>query len=359
LSFSPDGTRLASADDGNIVRTWNLKENADVTSTLLADNGSNITQIAASPDRKWIAGGGNDGTIALWDAQTGAFGHVTMASNNAAIKDLAWNHANVVAAIDENNVVNVVALDAKQATVNIQTKLTPNQHVAWADADDRIAVPANWDGVELFDAKSPALPPVSLADDKKQAWGVAPIWGSGSLLVSYTGGEIRIWNLASQQSTVTLSSPRPTPGSTDSVGSLSVSPDQHLLATSSGDGVVPIYDLAKRSVLQILETQSQKIAAVAFSPDGRRLAALGNDSWLYVWTIGDGGAALEFAITARRSLVGNAGDSQVQATWVDWIANDRIAVATNTAAINVITIDPDKWLHRIDGLAVSTTAAAQ
>jgi WD40 repeat protein len=282
-------------------------------------------------------------------------------SGNSAIEDLAWNRANVVAAIDDNNTVNVVPADASQAQIVIPIKSTAGQHVSWADGDRRIAVPMNENGVLLLDPQSPGGQPVAFGAGNKQAWGVAPIPGGQLLLVSYVGGDIAIWDLTSGKSLDPPMSNRQTAaGNRIGVGSLSVSPDKQRLATQSGDSTVPIYDIGKRAIWQALETQSPQIAAVAFSPDGRKLAALGSDSRLYVWTLGDNAAALDFAVTmlTRRSIVGDASKRQGDhATWLDWIADDRIAVATNIAAISIVCIDPDKWLKRIDSLAVGPTAS--
>jgi WD40 repeat protein len=359
LSFAPSGTRLASSAADNTIRIWNLTQNTDATFEFYVGSGADINQIAVSPDQKWIAGGGFDGTIEVWDAKIGTSGRLTKSAGNFAIQDLAWNQANVVAAIDDNNTVNVLSADASQAPINIPIKTSAGQNVAWADGDRRIAVPMNENGVILLDPQSPTSEPVSFGAGNKQAWGVASIPGSQLLLVSYVGGEIEIWDLASKKSIGSMSNPQTAPGNRIGVGSLSISPDKHLLATQSGDSTVPIYDIGKRAIWQALETQSPHILAVAFSPDGHKLAALGDDNRLYVWTIGENAAALQFAVTVvtRRGIIDDAAKRRDHATWLDWIADDRIAIATNIAAISIVCIDPDKWLKRIDSLAVAPTAS--
>ena len=359
LSFAPTGARLVSTDTDGTMRIWDLAQNTDVTFAFYADNGADIGQLAVSPDRQLIAGAGSDGTIAIWDAKTGAMGRLTKTSGNFAINDLALNNAHVVAAIDDGNAVTVVPADTKQAAVNIALGRVAGQHVAWADADTRIAVPMNEDGVALIDPASPAGAPVTFGAGTARAWGVAPIPESRSLLVSHIGGVIEIWDLASRTKIEPpMTNPQAAPGNRIGVGSVSLSPDKHWLATQSGDSTVPIYDFDKRAFWQALETQSPQIWSVAFSPDGRKLAALGNDGRLYVWTIDHNAVALEFAVTVitHRGIVGDAANRHDQAKCLDWIADDRIAVATNIAAISIIGTDPDKWLKRIDSSAVGATA---
>jgi WD40 repeat protein len=359
LSFAPNGTRLVSTATDGTMRIWDLAQNTDITSALYAGNGAEIGQLAVSPDQQWIAGGGSDGTIAVWDAKTGATGRIAQAPGNSAIEDLAWNHTNAVAAVDDNDAVSIVSADASQAPINIPIKTTAGQHIAWVDSDRRVAVPVNQNGVILLDPQAPTGEPISFGAGDVQAWGVRSIPGGRLLLVSYVGGAIDIWDLESRKSIGSLSNPRTGQGNRIGIGSLSVSPDKHWLATSNGESSVPIYDIDKRAIRQALETQSPQILSVAFSPNGRKLAALGDDSRLYVWTFDDSSAVLEFAVTVvmRRGIVGDAADRHGYATWLDWIADDRIAVATNIAAISIIGTDPDKWLQRIDSFAVSSTTS--
>jgi WD40 repeat protein len=212
-------------------------------------------------------------------------------------------------------------------------------------------------GVFLVNARSPEDQPVPIGDTgRDEAWGVAAIPGAGSLVVSYIGGEIKIWDLTSRRLVGTLPNPQTKKGNKIGVGSMSVSPDRNLLATSSGGGFVPVYDLAGHTIWQQLETQSPQISRVAFSPDGQKLAALGSDNRLYVWLIGPHDATLYLAVNVifQRAVVGDAARNNEHATSFDWMSNDHVAIAVNGAAISVVGIEPDKWLKRLDGLALTS-----
>lgn len=76
LAFSPDGQRLASVDDGlGTVKVWEVSSGAQ--RLVCAHGREGVVGVAFSPDGKLLAsGGGNDkdkiGTVKLWDAGTGA-----------------------------------------------------------------------------------------------------------------------------------------------------------------------------------------------------------------------------------------------------------------------------------------------
>jgi WD40 repeat protein/tRNA A-37 threonylcarbamoyl transferase component Bud32 len=78
LSYSPDGTRIASGGMDRTVRMWNVVTGAEIMT--LRGHGersyypefSPVCSVAFSPDGQLIASGSYDGTARIWDAGTGA-----------------------------------------------------------------------------------------------------------------------------------------------------------------------------------------------------------------------------------------------------------------------------------------------
>ena len=69
VSFSPDGTKVASGSDDNMVKLW------DVTSgeclQTLEGHSSFVTSVSFSPDGTKVASGSGDETVKLWDVTSG------------------------------------------------------------------------------------------------------------------------------------------------------------------------------------------------------------------------------------------------------------------------------------------------
>ena len=70
ISFSPDGTTLASGGDDKTIYLWNAQTGAH--QQTLTGHTDDVADIAFSPDGTTLASGSWDKTIRLWDAETGA-----------------------------------------------------------------------------------------------------------------------------------------------------------------------------------------------------------------------------------------------------------------------------------------------
>jgi WD40 repeat protein len=67
LAWSPDGKRIASGGDDNIVRVWD----ATTSQTLLQYRGHTdaVFKVVWSPDGTMIASASADGTVQVWRPQ--------------------------------------------------------------------------------------------------------------------------------------------------------------------------------------------------------------------------------------------------------------------------------------------------
>jgi RNA polymerase sigma factor (sigma-70 family) len=113
------------------------------------------------------------------------------------------------------------------------------------------------------------------------------------------GGTIRIWEVATGKSLQQLR------GGPDEV-LVAFSPRGQILASSPGDNSVRLWDLAAGKELRRLRGAQKRIASLAFSPDGKTLAAGGEaerrDQAISLWEVASGKELRRLAIGGVKAL---------------------------------------------------------
>ena len=69
VSFSPDGSTMASGSEDSDVRLWDANTGGPLHT--LTGHTSGVNSVSFSPDGMMIASGSEDRTVRLWDANTG------------------------------------------------------------------------------------------------------------------------------------------------------------------------------------------------------------------------------------------------------------------------------------------------
>jgi WD40 repeat protein len=198
-----------------------------------------------------------------------------------------------------------------------------------------------------------STPPITVSEIGSLVGHGAPvkavaISANGQLLVSGSRSGVKWWQLHEGQELPTLRSSWPEEPFAG-VSALAFSPDGRLLAAGSGGGAIALWDVTLRRILRLLKAPSG-VKSVAFSPDGRLLAAGGTDGAIALWEssswrlfpplMGHSAAVNSVAFSPdRRTLVSGSEDTSI----VFWDVTTQADTQTGwgrSGSVNAIAISP-------------------
>ena len=273
LAFSPDGTKLASGggagyagsvygDAAGSVRVWDVAAGRELRT--IDPNAIGLTGVFFAADGKsvFVATAEGDmeirGTIRQFDIETGALVSTRPGILRAASGDGRW------LAMEPPGEAQQLRLIEAPDRVVASTARTIGP-VAFSPQGDWVAYGSQAESVFHVQSTQGAAvrEPIRGYDWSREKFALSP---GGTLLAATDGGSsITIWDTATGGIARAL-----TPFG---AGALAFRPDEKVLAGGSqGDSGLRVWDLASKRQLNAADLR-EGVIAMAFSPDGRHLAA--------------------------------------------------------------------------------------
>jgi WD40 repeat protein len=292
LAYSPDGRRLAIADNKDAVSIRDAATGR-VEITLAEPDvslGTSLIDVRFSPDGRSLAAAvvtGPTGKVTVWDATTGRVrgslkGHAGPIINVAFSPDgrriATASHDKTVRLWDAGTCEEIRTVGTHADRVNGVAFSPDGARVATACRDGTVML---WDaatGVELTTLRGHrgSVVGVAFSPDGRR---LATSGGRRADQSEGPPGEVRVWDLTTLRELSNL------PGLTGFIYGVAFSPDGRSLAAAGEDRVVRIWEVATGRERLALRGHQDAIRRVAFRPDGRYLASCGEDRTVRVWDL--------------------------------------------------------------------------
>ena len=324
VAFSPDGTQLAAGDQSGTIRLW---DTGDTSTPLPLGNLSGhryaILQLAFSHDGATLASASEDGTIVLWNTRGPILGGAANASLALAFSPNGKTLA-ISTVIHAHIVIALYSMPARKLA-----GLLPVSGIA--------ALAFSPDGKTL------AVAPTNMPGDPVELWNVATRQMTGQFttgltsrmnsiafspdgtLLAASGIEdttMQVWSTARLTRVASFSVTQHTAYTAQLGGGvfmLAFSPDGRLLAAAGIDGMVRVFSVPGFSLLGLVQPLDST-TSLAFSPDGRALAFGNSDGNVYLYSVPATYAHLSSQLTYR----GDFSASSKGISSVDFLSDDSL-----------------------------------
>ncbi|MDB9350323.1 eIF2A-related protein [Nodularia spumigena] len=272
ITFSPDGTIIATASKDNTVKLWRLNGQEIAT---LKEHTDLVSSVRFSPNGKIIATASYDETVKLWTEEGKLI--TTITGHNTKVSSLTFSpNSNIIATADNKGYIKIWTQEGKlirtfpghkKAILNIT--FSPDSNTIATASQDKTVKLWTLEGKELQ----------TLAGDnghKDWVWSVNFSPDGQQIATASRDEKVKIWDLEGNLLN-TLN------GHKNSVTSVIFSPDGQL-ATASADKTVKIWSASGKEI-QTLKGHEDWIWSVSFSPNGNILATASKDGTAKIWQI--------------------------------------------------------------------------
>jgi len=239
VAFSPDGALVASGSKDRRIRLFSARTGEEVA-TIDGQSGM-IWSVAFSPDGLTLASGGMDHSVKLWDVAPRRL-RATLVGHRGPVHSVAFSP-------DGRTLASAGSFDG---TVRL-----------WNVAGGELQA--------VFKGHENAVLCAAFSPDSK-----------GLASAGY-GGEIKLWNVATDQPTLVSSFQ----GHSRTIRSVTFSPDGKTLASASEDNSAKLWEVGSGKLVTTLKDHRGAVNSVAFSPDGRTVATAGLDGTVKLWSISE------------------------------------------------------------------------
>ncbi len=280
VAFSPNGRTLASASRDGTIKIWEV-QTGDLLRTLVGHEGQ-VESVAFSPDGETLASCGQDLIIRFWNVKTGE-PLQSLEGHELYVASVAFSPDGKVLASGSEDAS--VQLWNPQSGELLRVLRGHRGYVWWAvfSPDSKTLVSTSSDrNVRLWDVQTGEL--LKTLSGHKNPVETAVFSPDGETLASASkDGEILFWNVQTGELLKKL-----TEDTGSNIEALDFSWDGNILASGSWDGTVRFWGAKTGEALWKLEGHGGRVRSVDFSPDGKILASGHGDGGIRLWNVETG-----------------------------------------------------------------------
>lgn len=336
VSFSPDGTTIASSSRDKTVRLWNVKTGKELISL---GHPKIVTSVAFSINGKFIMSTTSDETVYWWDIETGK--RVTLTESFPKIYSNSSGPFNT-SITPKGNTIRIIDNNTNYGTHRtIRNKgiyfaaISPDgKYIVIKSRDRYIHV---WDS--NTDTELQTLPGQFIKSPS------SPFSPDGKRFATTTiKHTITIWDAEKRTELLTIK------GNNHAVAA-AFCPDQEHFAFATDDGVIHIWDTKSDKETLILRGRVKHVYSINYDPEGKLIVSACSDKAIHIWDTETGhesrvinghNDAVVFAAFSHNGsqIVSSSLDNTIR-VWDPFSGKELKSFVSQTDDVFSIAFDPD------------------
>ncbi len=274
VTFSPDGSCLASGSDDGSVWVWDAKSGEE--RLRLEGHSGKVSSVAFSRDGLWLASGSTDKTVRVWDAKSGEE-RLCLRGHSDTVTSVSFSPGDLCLASGSTDMtVRVWDTHSGEEQLCLLGHSGRVTSVTFSPDGSQLASGSTDKTVRVWDAKSGEVR-LWLVGHSGRVWSVTFSPDGSQLASGATDKTVRVWDAKSGEERLRLV------GHSDAVTSVSFSHDGLRLASGSVDKTVRVWDARSGEERLCLDGHSGGLNCVTYSPDDFWLASGADDKTVRVW----------------------------------------------------------------------------
>ncbi|KAF5125980.1 Vegetative incompatibility protein HET-E-1 [Metarhizium anisopliae] len=265
IALSPNNKTLAVSLLQNLIGIWDVSTGSGDSARVLKRHDEAFRDFTFASDSKTLGSVSTDGTICLWDIESGIC---------ARSFSPGWNNWPTIALSPDLKTIAMGGLEDTTRLLDIK----------------------DWSQQEEAQSHHSRVTDVVVSPDKTVA------------ATASHDKDIRIWDIESGECLQRLC------GHKDAVHSVAFSPDGQSLASASGDKTVRVWDLKTGEARQTWQGHTAAVKCVAFSPDGKMIASFSEDKTVRLWAVETGSSVPIRGQSESQSCIAFSNDSKTLAS---------------------------------------------
>jgi hypothetical protein len=290
VAISPDGRILASAGEDKTIQLWDLGT-GEPRATLREEDW--VGPLSFGPNSRTLASGSAGRSVKIWDTETGEVRAVF--EHAAPVRSVSVSPVGeIVASAGDGQMVILWESGSGQLLKTLNGHTSGISYVAFSP-DGAVLASSDGDGTTtVWDVGSgEAL--LAFGEHRGGVRHLAFAPDGQTMASASADGTVKVWSRETGRVAFTL---------TEDAASIAFSPDGSTIATG-GETIIKLWSARAGDLLGAIETDSDWVKSLSFSPIGDVLAWVDDDEVVRVWDLTAGSA--RFSLPGRVDLLWDVG----------------------------------------------------